>query len=465
MKKKTFRFLVALTTSFLALLAAMAAYILTDAPLSPLAEKILRHQPPPVPPARNAFVGLAGLNAPADGDFILAGEENIRRANLDAPWGSSPEAQKAREISQSLKPSAKYAYACDKEMTKGCLEAIRADAPNIRRLLAENETLTQRYLAIQAMPEFSNAVVASMEFSLPYSDLMMLSRLLSARAVLDIQAGTVRQGLAFIEQDMAFYRRTLASPEISLMDMMIAAAQIRRQAILLAQLAQEAQLEGETKRIKNLLAPLDSPRETFLNALWREQVFVGQGLYHLADSMRLREILPNVAPSDFVALFLFRKNMTLNLKSGIGETERTLIRATPLAQLREMQKDWWEREIRPRVCTVSEDYFYCRHWKNRTGEILATIAQPDHVTYLFRSHDADADIRLFRAQLAFRQATAGKKSPESPEKILARLEPETFNPYTGQPFAWNPERNTIGFMPAAAREQKWREVRLDFPAP
>ncbi|MDR3352653.1 MAG: hypothetical protein LBO00_06595 [Zoogloeaceae bacterium] len=464
MKKKTVRPLVALAALFLAALAAMAIYILTDAPLSPQAEKMLRHQPPPVLPARNAFVGIAGLNAPADGDFIRAGEEDIRRAHQDAP-GLSPR-QETPQKTQDLKASAKYAYACDKEMTEGCLAEIRADAPNIRRLLAENETLIARYLAIQAMPEFSNAVVASMAFSLPYNDLMTLSKLLSARAILDIQAGNVRQGLAFIEQDMAFYRRTLAAPEIGLVDMMVAVAQIRRQAILLALLAQEAQLRGETERIKGLLAPLDSPRETFLNALWREQVFVGQGLYHLADTVRLRDAQSD-GVLDFVALFLLRKNMTLNLASEIGETERTLIHDTPLAQLRDMQENWWKKEIRPRVCAVSEDDFYCRHWKNRTGEILATIAPPAHVTYLFKVHDADAHIRLLRAQLEFRQAAAQESSQdkESPEKILARLGPETFNPYTGQPFAWNPERKTIGFMSAAAKDQKWREVRLDFPAP
>jgi hypothetical protein len=463
-KKKTVCILSLSLALFLAALTALVVF-LYDEPLLPMAEKALRYQPPPVPPAENAFVSIAGLEASAERDFLQAGEENIRRANQNFQrFGLNvPEEERMRNPQGLAFSVDQYAHPCAQEISENCLEEIRADAPNIQKLLEENDTLIARYRHIQTMPEFSNAITGSMEFSPPYRGIRNLSRLLSAGAVLDIQNGNVQEGLAFIEKDLKFYRGILASREIGFIDAMMAVAQIRQHANLLALLAGQEKLHGRTDRIRALLTPLDSPKETFMNAHWREHVFITQGLFRIVDGMDAK-MNPGVKEAfQLFSVFSFKENMTVNLGSEFWATEKALIDAATPAQLRDMQKeDWWESEVRSRVCTIPKDYFFCRHLKNYVGEVLAALAQPNYIDYLLRLHDADAQIRLLRARLEFARAAKSAPKTETPDKILARLGPETFNPYTGQPFDWNPEQGTIGFMPGNDKKPSPVEIRL-FP--
>jgi hypothetical protein len=62
-----------------------------------------------------------------------------------------------------------------------------------------------------------------------------------------------------------------------------------------------------------------------------------------------------------------------------------------------------------------------------------------------------------RAQLEYKLAA---KPGDDPVKTLSALGPETFNPYTGQPFEWNPEQGTLGFQPGAPNVNRRVEIRL-----
>jgi hypothetical protein len=474
MKKKTLLYFVVPVVCCIVLLAAMVGYILTDAPLTPMAEKALRHQPPPMPPTENAFVGIMGLNAPAGRDFILAGVEEIRRINQNF---AKQEPEKAPQETLAFRSNDDKLYFCDQEITETCLEDIQSAAQNIHQLLEKNEVLIARYLKIQAMPKYSNEITADFGSN---SDFMTISRLLSAHAVLEIGDGRIREGLDFFEKNMAFYRNIITSPEINFLDLMLASDQTRRHAILLALLVRKGWLSGEeADRARALLTPLPAPDAAFANARWREQVFLMKGFSTMDQTpkeMAQMEDLDSGEVRDgsylqiLTVTFLFKKNMSLNLQSEFHEAEMSLIRASSPAQLRDMREEGWEDEIHKRVCTVPKARFYCRHWKNFVGEILSQIALGHDIEFLLRVHDADAYLRLLRAQLEFQRAMESlqdkNKDKGTPEEILARLGPETFNPYTQKPFAWNAKRKTIGFMPGHPRDRKKRrEVRLDFPAP
>jgi hypothetical protein len=459
MQKRTVRTLPFFLALFFIALVVLTAYILKDDPLNPMAQKALHYQPSPVPPEKNAFVGLAGLDAPAGSDFIRAGEENIR-ANLDTEGT-------AQKLEFNVP---RYTYSCEQEITKNCLEEIRAEAQNIQKLLAENDELIKRYLHVQTMPEFSNVFTGATAASVRYSPVVNLSRLLSAKAVLDIQNGHHEEGLGFIEKDMNFYRSILASQDINLLDTMIAVARIRQHANLLMLLVEEGRLSGQTDRVRALLKPLDAPRKTFANTLWRERVFVMQGFGEMVNfspkkltettDLGTGETQEGTYFEQLKLMLLFKPNMSLNLLDEIFTVEADTINALAIDALPAQRDVLWENEIRPRVCTTPENYFYCRHWKNYMGEVLVTIAHPDMVRYLLRIHDVDARLRLFRAQLEFAQAAKNAPKAETPEALLARLGQETFNPYTSQPFAWNPETGTISFMPTADENPKRVEVRL-----
>jgi hypothetical protein len=466
MKKKIVRSLLLVLTLFLIALTALAAYVLQDEPLRPTAEQALHYQPSPVPPERNAYVGFAGLEAPAGSDFIQVGVENIRRANqrFQVSAQTAPEENTAQKLAFS---TARNTYSCNEEMSENCLEEIEAEAQHIQTLLEENDELIARYLRIQAMPEFSNNSTGSY-FAPSYGTALELSWLLSAKAVLDIQNGRLKEGLDFIERDMNFYRSILAAKDIALFDTKMVAVPIRQQANLLARLYQEGRLSGQTDRVRALMKPLEAPDKTFTNALWRERVFAIQRMNARPKTLaEMTDIGTGHTPGasyldQLKGTLLFKPNMSLNLLDEIFTLETDTINAMTAEALSSQRNVLWKDKIRPRVCTIPKDDLFCRHWKNFVGEMLVTRLYPDHVRPLLRIHDLDARFRLFRAQLEFVEAAKNAPETEAPEVILARLGPETFNPYTGQPFEWDPETASIGFMPAADKPSEWVSVRL-FP--
>ncbi|MDR3323286.1 MAG: hypothetical protein LBS89_03685, partial [Zoogloeaceae bacterium] len=79
MKTKTKKVFALTSLGVLLVLGVLVVIFLRDEPLSPETERALHYQVPPVAPEENAFIALAGLDAPAGSDFIRAGEEKVRQ--------------------------------------------------------------------------------------------------------------------------------------------------------------------------------------------------------------------------------------------------------------------------------------------------------------------------------------------------------------------------------------------------
>ncbi|MDR3054582.1 MAG: hypothetical protein LBU53_04175 [Zoogloeaceae bacterium] len=449
----------------LALLVALVAgsvYFLRDEPLTPLAEQALNYQPAPVPAEQNAFVGLVGLTAPAGSDFVQMGEEII--GLVHAKQAPKPE---VKNLAFSVK---EYSYSCAREITENCLDEIRADAENIKKLLDDNQELVQRYLKIQEMPAFSNNTSAALfdhTFGfLPYVELFMVSRLLSAKTVLDIKNGDVVGGINWIQKDMELYRRILAATDANLLDKVVAVIQIRRVAILLSLLIEEDRLHDQNENLHPLLASLDSPKKIFRDAMWIEHVAVWQHISRLYNPSGFFELSnfdgqPVEEQGYFEKLqaylgyyFLFKRNMTMNLDAEIRSYVMEVIDATPPSRL---FRETIDQKAFERAGCVNVEELFCKHLKNYFGEVLVLMGKPDYTNYLFRIYDTDALLRLVRAQLEYQ--LAAKEPGADPLKILASLPPETFNPYTEKPFDFDAERGVIGFQPAA-RQDKDRRVEI-----
>ena len=434
-------------------LAAMTAYLRRDEPLTPQAEQVLNYQPAPVPAEQNAFVGLAGFPAPAGKDFVRVGEEVIRQVGLE----QEPEAE-LQSFTFSVQD---YTYSCTKEITENCLNEIRADADNIQTLLRDNHELIQRYLKIQDMPVFSlsiSSIPVKMDWYPSYVEPVKISRLLSAQAMLDIENGDIASGLDWIQKDMTFYRRIFAAEDANFVDKIVAIAQIRRYAILLELLIEEGRLRTQSDKVRTLLLPLDSPREHYKEAAWRERVLVMQGLSRMpAAEFAIKDFLEGMT-SNAMFYFLYKHNMTMNLMSEFYGNEMKTIDATPVVRLPDV--DVMQETLKRSGCGTGESYFKpCKHLRNFAGETLAKIALADTKDYLLRIYDADAFLRLARAQLEYQ--LVAKKPDVVPTEILASLPPETFNPYTEKPFDFDAERGVIGFQQINKRDKDKRvEIHL-----
>ncbi|MDR3054583.1 MAG: hypothetical protein LBU53_04180 [Zoogloeaceae bacterium] len=451
--------------TLLVALVAMSVYFLRDEPLTPLAEQALNYRPVPVPAEQNAFVGLVGLTAPAGSDFVQVGEEMIWRENLR----QKPE-QAVEKLAFSVKD---YRYTCIREITENCLNEIWADAENIQKLLLENDTLIQRYLKIQKMPIFSNYsmdVLSDSHFSLS-GEASQISRLLSAKAILDIKNGDIAQGLRWMEKDMAFYRKILAAKDVVIFDKVVAIAHIQRYAIFLSLLVENGKLRGQDEIVRALLLPLDSHRENLKKSTWREVVGFAQDMSHMMLNTRPDKLFEEYDfderahveqnYSDKLIAYLkyylmYKHNMTVNLQVELWRHEMEIIDTTPLSRLSDENVE--QKALERAGCTNAERIF-CKHMKNYIGEVLVLIRGTNHSVSLLRIYDADAFLRLARAQLEYQ--LAAKQPDADPAKILASLPPETFNPYTGKPFDFDAERGVIGFQPAANRDKDRRvEIHL-----
>jgi hypothetical protein len=439
-------------------LIVLLVWVRQDAPLSPEARRALDYQAPDTPVAENAFIALVGFDAPAGADFMQAGAARIREAQAGKPFQTSV---------SSLKLTEDYRYYCVRDRDDKCLEDIRADAANIRRLLADNAELVERYRHAQSLPRYVNTLTSD----IPNSGFGIdISRLLSAAAVLDIQAGQIDQGLAFIEDELRFQRRILAAREAVLLDQLIALAGIRRQLVLLELLNEQGLLRGQDARLRALLTPLEAPTESFRQVLWREHVFQMQGfakmfsesgpedLYTLQDldTGEKTEATPARKLWAYAQYyFLFKPNMSLNLKDELWRDMTAILTETPASRLpaRDVRREALARAGCWKIGPI------CKHPTNFVGEVLLMIDGPGLEDYLLRIHDVDARIRLLRAQLEYQLTT--RPANEDPAQTLARLGPETFNPYTGKPFEWDAARGVLRFQPVQKQDaDKPLELRL-----
>ncbi|MDR3324176.1 MAG: hypothetical protein LBS89_08240 [Zoogloeaceae bacterium] len=448
-------------------LFVLAAIFLYDEPLSPVSEQALHYQVPSVPPEENAFIAQMGFSAPAGSDFIRVGEERVRLL----AQGIAPPPDEASLWFHGAPSDLCY---CTNLNAPKCLEGIRAireKAENIRQGIEENREMTERYLKIMSLPVYANVFVndtlsapGDIFFYVPENDrLSSASQFLTARALLDIQEGRIAEGLAWMAKNQTLFRKIYAAKEATFVDKLTAIRQIQMQTMLLGHLIAQNALRDQAENARALLTPLENPKEHYLEARWREHVETlnDQFYYGLAnllesdlfDRDRDEEIgYGQKLRAYFMYYFLHKKNMSTNLKSEFLNHEIALIHETPLPRLAAERKILREK-IRERVCgKAPEDSFACKHpWRNYVGEF-------DHRRYptlwinhyLFEILDVDATIRLTRAQLEYQLAVKNHQgAPADVPQVLATLGPETFNPYTEQPFEWNPEKGSIGFLPAA----------------
>ncbi|MDR3212792.1 MAG: hypothetical protein LBT71_02560, partial [Azoarcus sp.] len=427
---------------------------LQDEPLSPEATEALAYRPPIVPMESNAHTAMVGFDAPTGRDFTQVGEERVWQAAQGIP--PPPD-----ETRLTLRKAHRDVDFCASLDAANCLEEILKEAENIRQGLEENLELAERYLKITSLPVFSNSLdilFISLVFSVNYTQqLVETSQLLSARAVLDIQEGRIADGLAWMAKDQALYRRIFASKEARIVDKMIAIWQIRQQAMLLGRLMEQDALRGRMEDARALLTPLENPKEHFLEARWWEHVHMLQSVSYMMRatgpgdlSKRMNFVIGQDEEMDYVKklyiyfgfFLLYKHNMSMNLESELLSHEIALINETPLSRLVSESKILPEK-IRERTCAKPADSFICKHWSNYAGEfiVLGSRSLSYFTDFLLRIHDADAVIRLTRAQLEY-QLAAKNPQPDSAEipRILATLGPETFNPYTGKLFEWNPEK-------------------------
>ncbi|MDL2321805.1 hypothetical protein LJC47_05615 [Desulfosarcina sp. OttesenSCG-928-B08] len=380
-----------------------------DEDLTPETRSAIHRMPSTAPPDQNAFVGIAGFNAPETEDFLTAGQNAIlsmTRGKHTRDDRGYPNDLVAAEVCENP---------CFTVAETTCLTALEQDARRVDHLLEGNAERIRRYRRIQDMPLYVYTGLAARKIrnrnqeqwlsmlgaasEVPdYIELMKISELLSAAAFLDINHGNVDKGLDFIEMDMDFYRRMFTGKDAGLLELRVARNRIENYALGVSKLieagALDLQVHGD--RLRRILDPIADP---FTHAATAVETDSSGHLQIIFD-----KIVPfqtqdgTLAFENRSSLFLYsfpltyRKNMTLNQMNARAEETARRIRTMDFQSFPDQVKALWEERKKSdtkKISSFNIPLLYQRNgiffWKNYMGELFMTADDVDVITHVAKN--------------------------------------------------------------------------------
>lgn len=412
-----------------------------DDPLNPAA-KTPPLSFPEVAPEENAYVGLAGLGRPGDGELAEAGLKHLK---------GGP--QKRRRSDPAIKVS--YRNPCLDAEVRNCLDQIEADAAAIDEAVQAHTDFLERYRALRAMPHFVNITADPLSSAPEYNHLIELSRLVGAKALLDIRQGGLEAGLAALEAELDFFKKMAQGQTNSLVDLMIATAGLSIGFLEISAVIGDGRVDltGQEDRLRRMLElDLDTGPLMAVALKTEKRTLLQLASFSGKSSEAGAPWAAGAAAYDepswiekFAFQFLYKKNMTCNQIAARLDAAIKTLSNRPLLDFPAFAKKEARATKEAAATAGSVKNLYDKYgvffFKNYVGEMFLDIEHFEYTRYLARLNDAAAlHPRLLRAQLELR-LIAGQ-SPDIPA-ALAELGPETLNPYTGRPFDWDQEKRVL----------------------
>jgi hypothetical protein len=433
---------------------------LHDEDLTPEAKKLAQFHPAPVPDHQNAFLALAGFDAPEGSDPIVVGAKIVsdhREAARRDPTGVA-RADATANVSSTEPGDGRLRFLGDRStlcdpIGKPCLQSLGNDAERLRTLLSANAELIRRYLALQKLPAFANTSLPDPLQPMPAGGWGDARRLLVTQAALDAQSGQADRALEFLAADMALWRRVLASGS-GMIEEMIAVRMLASDVALLSELIALPSFDAARYQaaLRTLLAPLTPDERNAAPMLDREYAMSSKMLSEIhSQSMRSED---NSWLDSVWARLLFKKNASLNEFAGFFTELGNLARQPPTeyAGLRD--------KLLNGQATLSEPGVTWAY--NPVGKLLARIAVPPYPEYIARVFDLAAYVQLVRAQLEVRLASLDSDKVPT---FLAGASASTLNPYDNKPFAWDSGSRSLTFVPMNPRPWKDWQFKATVPRP
>ena len=421
-----------------------------DDPPSPSVEKALSFRLQAPPPEDNAYVGISGMRFIEYDDVAAAGVKFLKGE-------LRPDAEPQLQIDISYRNpcfGSKFpgtpGGAEKADDSANCLEQIVAEAQAINEAVRKNAALIERYRAVQSMPLFVNTTTDVNDPIPMYQPLIESTRLLGAQALLDVKRGNIDAGLEALETELAFFKKIASSEYAGLIDLMIAMAGTQISFLELSKIIEDPQIDlaGHERRLRQMLDLSLNANQMMARALESEKRCFLSGVSETAEIWFGQEMSLKERFRSKSFKFLYKKNMTLNRIAARTDEVIQRFEAAPLLGFPDFAAAYAEAELKEMEAntglepTVKElyDRYGLFFFKNYAGEAMTTLAQPLYMRYWSRINDAVVYSRLLLAALELRLMDS---RPEDLSEALAGLGPETWNPYTGQPFNWDRERNTI----------------------
>lgn len=293
-----------------------------DTTLLPAIKEQLTHISPQtnIAPENNAFVAMAGFNVLHSEDMVTEGLNVIQKTiktteQTPFEYNIVFEAAKGQEISTL------YQLPCDSNFINTlCLKDITQQASLIRQLMQEQNGFINNYLALQKLSEFAHILPANINSSVPYQYITSVSQLLTANAILEINAGNIEKGISFLINDIKFYRHMLNSKQRNIEDTVIFTNTLNQHYFILDRLLHSGvNFAPYLSDLTTLLKPLSSQERSLVWTLENErnyQLIVQTALSHFYFYTGNSEISgcynDSCSFSRYFSRLLYKFNGTLN---------------------------------------------------------------------------------------------------------------------------------------------------------
>lgn len=226
-----------------------------------------------LPKEQNAFFAMLGFNILDSTKFISEGYQSLAEATKKAQ-------QKPLDFMQHFelpktydKDLLLYQLPCDINQTnQDCLNDVLAQKNIIQQYLKEQYKFIDNYLVLQKYTNFAHLFPRNVNASLPLLYTSNISQLLTAKAILDIEAGKIDQGMRFILADIQFYRNMLRSEQRSLEETNAFINALSQLYFVVDRLAHSGiNLTPYQTELTPLLAPLSKEQRSLVWALENER--------------------------------------------------------------------------------------------------------------------------------------------------------------------------------------------------
>jgi hypothetical protein len=441
----------------LILLIALVAFALNsfDAPLSTEAKALLAAPMNPYRPQQNLYVAFAGFDASSQQSVIDTGTARIEAYDraLDSIL-RDPSAAVSSNPADSAKLIFKGDLSSWKPLSSSIWTSVRSHRTDIADLLAANQQLYQRYLALHQLPGYFAAARPS--YFMPPVYLPQPVHVLFLANVADrIQTGTLQQqqaALAELSQDLRMWKRVLRGNG-DLSSKMIAAASLQADLLLLADMIADPNAD---------MTPLEGAQGAaifqFDPADWKiGEVFGTEFRMRAAHFMTLRpfEILaPAQRPWTAFTTHFFKVNAALNLSAAQMLQLAALANSEPaeFSRTRATYHDWLEHNEK----LVSPTIVY-----DPVGKILVATAAATWDDFPLRVYDVAALQRLVYLALQLRIQGIDRSEVAS---FLTQHPQWSTHPVDGQRFGWNPVSGELAVKTVAAHPRGQRFSVIIRPA-
>lgn len=428
--------------------AAYLAFVVinwNDEPPSADAERMVASERgrPAVADEANAYVHLLGLAAAPDVDPVARGR--ARKAwmeGLDPSSGASgvPEMPGTDANWRAARPQAVADLASACPGGAACVEALRANPEVLDQWLASEQWLLDRYRRMLSVPAWRETVPRdprAMAGYMPALDAQTLHLLVARQHAVAGEADVVR---SLLEDDLAFWRRVLASSDL-LISKMIAVAAVRRHFELGGLALRELPSGTVDQPIPpSWRRPLSDAERSLSRA------FAGEWHYSagfLAANAPVEALLPQDSAWERLPARLLRPGFqlqaTLNLDA-VRKTRWAAVSERPYPELGQAI-DAARRE-------QAEDQRMFRLY-NPVGTLLDSVAAvSSYADYVARANDVEGMRRAALLAVAMREA--GIQPPDADGFVR---ESDMRNPYNGAPFEWDAATGSVVFRGLAHGEK------------